>query len=192
MTKLEKKLFASISSKRFQLCLSSVSYDYFWLLNQTYLRHTLESNNENEKFNHVTFVNIEEFLMQNDSITLIFTKNYGVWFIISVFMLDFYLPYVDSFSRSFFKRVSIGYYLLAKTTSRTIILRPGCVSSFVLNDYRKIVKQLNINNDVWRNSKIASGDILFQCYYYYFQFGSLVDYSMVKSDFNLSSSSWRF
>ena len=76
--KIEKKLFASISSKRFQPCLSSVSYDYFWLLNQTYLRHTLESNNENEKFNHVTFVNIEEFLMQNDSITLIFTKNYGV------------------------------------------------------------------------------------------------------------------
>ena len=103
-----------------------------------------------------------------------------------------FLPHIDSFSWRFFKWVSISYYLLAKTTSRTIILRPGCVSSFVLNDYRKIVKQLNINNDVWRNSKIASGDIFFQCYYYYFQFWSLVDSSMVKSDLNLSFSSWRF
>ena len=54
------------------------------------------------------------------------------------------------------------------------------------------MKQLNVNNNVWSNSKIASGDILFQCYYYYFQFWSLVDSSMVKSDLNLSFSSWRF
>ena len=47
-------------------------------LNQAYLRHKLESSDENEKFNHVKFVNIEDFSMQNDSITLIFTKNYGV------------------------------------------------------------------------------------------------------------------
>ena len=70
-----KKLFASISSKRFQLCLSSVSYDYCWLLNQAYLHHKLERSNENEKFNRVTFVNIEDFSMQNDAITLTFTKN---------------------------------------------------------------------------------------------------------------------
>ena len=47
-------------------------------LNPAYLRHKLESSNENETFNHVTFVNMEDFSMQNDSITLIFTKNYGV------------------------------------------------------------------------------------------------------------------
>ena len=69
--KIGKKIIRKHPRKGF----SSVCPRY---LNQAYLRHKLESSDENKKFNHVTFVNIEDFSMQNDSITLIFTKNYGV------------------------------------------------------------------------------------------------------------------
>ena len=56
----------------------------------------------------------------------------------------------------FFKRVSTGYY------------RFGTEDHFKAWGGWLQKKEKAINNNAWRNSKIASGCILFQRYYYYY------------------------
>ena len=62
----------------------------------------------------------------------------------------------------FFKRVSTVYYRFGtddRFTAWVRVFRLGWMTA---------EKKKDINNNAWRNSKIASGCILFQRYYYYY------------------------